>query len=221
MGPSALGLLAQSVDASETAVSTKPDADRNLKRALEQLEQNEAAVAEAMNEARAERSRHAPPITGQALLDRIDQLAEQRALDSQDAALLCDWPDAASIGQAWFELKHPGQSVPSPMLVLDAYLVDAPPFLSQAQRDQVGEWYRSKVSAKPEYTQAVTGAAKSFVLIGDLNASAAGLQWQTIIPDLLAEGHSLGFNITKEQATAAAARWIVAVADTFAPPTLH
>ena len=209
------------MDASETAVSTQPDADSNLKRALEQLEQNEAAVAEAINEARAERSRHAPPLSGQALLDRIDQLAEQRTLDSQDAALLCDWPDAASIGQAWFELKYPGQAVPSPMLVLDAYLVDAPPFLSKAQRDQVGAWYRSKVSANPEYTQAVTGAAKSFVLIGDLNASAAGLKWQTIIPDLLAEGHNLGFNITKEQATAAAARWIVAVADTFAAPTLH
>lgn len=202
-------------------MSTQPDADSNLKRALEQLEHNEAAVAEAINEARAERSRSAPPITGPALLERIDQLADQRTLDSQDAALLCDWPDAASIGQAWFELKYPGQSVPSPMLVLDAYLVDAPPFLSKAQRDQVGDWYRSKVSAKPEYTHAVTGAAKSFVLIGDLNASAAGTRWQTIIPDLLAEGHNLRFNITKEQATAAAARWIVAVADTFAPPSLH
>ena len=76
---------------------------------------------------------------------RIDALAQQ-ALDSQDAALLCDWPDAASISQAWFDLKYPGRSV-QPMLVLDAYLVDAPPFLTQQQRDQVGAWYRSKVSA--------------------------------------------------------------------------
>ena len=58
-------------------------------------------------------------------------------------------------------------------------------FLSKAQRDQVGDWYRSKVSANSEYTEAVTGAAKAFVLIGDLNASAAGMAWQTIIPDLL------------------------------------
>ncbi|WP_392347941.1 hypothetical protein [Parasynechococcus sp.] len=42
-----------------------------------------------------------PPLTaGPALLERIDQLASQRALDSQDAAILCHWPDAASIGQA-------------------------------------------------------------------------------------------------------------------------
>ena len=201
-------------------MTNQPDADTNLRRALETLEQNEAAVAEAMNEARAERSRTAPPLTGAALLARIDQLAQQRSLDSQDAALLCDWPDAASIGQAWFELKYPGKSAPSPMLVLDAYLVEAPPFLTKAQRDQVGDWYRSKVTSNPEYTKAVSGAAKSFVLIGDLNASAAGLQWQTIIPDLLEQGHDLEFNITKEQATAAAARWIVAVADTFAPPSL-
>ena len=133
---------------------------------------------------------------------------------------LCHWPDAASIGQAWFKLKHPGKSVPSPMLVLDAYLVGAPPFLSKAQRDLVGDWYRSKVSANPEYADAVTGAAKAFVLIGDLNASAAGMAWQTIIPDLLEQGHDLEFNVTKEQVTAAAARWIVAVADTFAPPSL-
>ncbi|MDB4651227.1 hypothetical protein OAE26_01445 [Synechococcus sp. AH-551-E05] len=197
-----------------------PDADVNLKRALEQLGQNEAAVAEAINEARAERSRSEPPITGAALLERIDELATQRSLDGQDAAILCHWPDAASIGQAWFELKHPGQSVPSPMLVLDAYLVGAPAFLSKAQRDQVSDWYRSKVSANPEYTDAVTGAAKAFVLIGDLNASAAGMAWQTIIPDLLEQGHDLEFNVTKEQVMAAAARWIVAVADTFAPPSL-
>ena len=155
------------------------------------------------------------------MLERIDALAQQKTLDSQDAALLCDWPDAASISQAWFDLKYPGRSVPSPMLVLDAYLVDAPPFLTQQQRDQVGAWYRSKVSGDPETIQAVTGAAKAFVLIGDLNASAAGMQWQTIIPDLLAEGHDLPFNITKAQATAAAARWIVAVADTFELPSLE
>ena len=202
-------------------MSKSSDADATLKRALEQLEQNEAAVAEALNEARAERSRSEPPLTGSALLERIDALAQQKTLDSQDAALLCDWPDAASISQAWFDLKYPGRSVPSPMLVLDAYLVDAPPFLSQQQRDQVGAWYRSKVSGNPETIQAVTGAAKAFVLIGDLNASAAGMQWQTIIPDLLAEGHDLPFNITKAQATAAAARWIVAVADTFELPSLE
>ena len=202
-------------------MSKSSDADATLKRALEQLEQNEAAVAEALNEARAERSRTEPPLTGSALLERIDALAQQKTLDSQDAALLCDWPDAASISQAWFDLKYPGRSVPSPMLVLDAYLVDAPPFLTQQQRDQVGAWYRSKVSGDPETIQAVTGAAKAFVLIGDLNASAAGMQWQTIIPDLLAEGHDLPFNITKAQATAAAARWIVAVADTFELPSLE
>ncbi len=202
-------------------MSKSSDADATLKRALEQLEQNEAAVAEALNEARAERSRTEPPLTGSALLERIDALAQQKTLDSQDAALLCDWPDAASISQAWFDLKYPGRSVPSPMLVLDAYLVDAPPFLTQQQRDQVGAWYRSKVSGNPETIQAVTGAAKAFVLIGDLNASAAGMQWQTIIPDLLAEGHDLPFNITKAQATAAAARWIVAVADTFELPSLE
>ena len=201
-------------------MTSQPDADANLRKALEQLNQNEAAVAEAINEARAERSRSEPPITGQALVERIDQLAQQRTLDSQDAAILCHWPDAASIGQAWFDLKHPGKSVPSPMLVLDAYLVGAPPFLSKAQRDLVGDWYRSKVSANPEYTDAVTGAAKAFVLIGDLNASAAGMTWQTIIPDLLEQGHDLEFQVTKEQVTAAAARWIVAVADTFAPPSL-
>ena len=201
-------------------MTQQPDPDANLKRALEQLEENEAAVAEALNEARAERARSEPPLTGEALLAQIDELAQQRKLDSQDAALVCHWPDAASIAQAWFELKHPGAAVPSPMLVLDAYLVGAPPFLSKAQRDQVGDWYRSKVSANPEYTDAVTGAAKAFVLIGDLNASAAGMAWQTIIPDLLEQGHDLEFNVTKEQVTAAAARWIVAVADTFTPPSL-
>ena len=201
-------------------MTNTPDADARLKQALEQLGQNEAAVAEAINEARADRSRDQPPISGDELLARIDGLADQGSLDSQDAAILCHWPDAASIGQAWFALKHPGKSVPSPMLVLDAYLVGAPPFLSKAQRDQVGDWYRSKVTANPEYTDAVTGAAKAFVLIGDLNASAAGMAWQTIIPDLLEQGHDLDFNVTKEQVTAAAARWIVAVADTFAPPSL-
>ena len=201
-------------------MASPADADANLKRALEQLNENEAAVAEAINEARAEHARSEPPLTGSALLERIDHLASKRSLDSQDAAILCHWPDAASIGQAWFELKHPGKSVPSPMLVLDAYLVGAPPFLSKAQRDLVGDWYRSKVSADPEYTDAVTGAAKAFVLIGDLNASAAGMAWQTIIPDLLEQGHDLEFNVTKEQVAAAAARWIVAVADTFTPPSL-
>ena len=201
-------------------MASPADADANLKRALEQLNENEAAVAEAINEARAEHARSDPPLTGQTLLERIDELAAQRSLDSQDAAILCHWPDAASIGQAWFALKHPSQSVPSPMLVLDAYLVGAPPFLSKAQRDQVSDWYRNKVSAVPEYTEAVTGAAKAFVLIGDLNASAAGMAWQTIIPDLLEQGHDLEFNVTKEQVTAAAARWIVAVADTFTPPSL-
>ena len=201
-------------------MASPADADANLKRALEQLNENEAAVAEAINEVRAEHARSEPPLTGADLLERIDALAVQRSHDSQDAAILCHWPDAASIGQAWFALKHPGRSVPSPMLVLDAYLVGAPPFLSKAQRDQVSDWYRSKVSATPEYTDAVTGAAKAFVLIGDLNASAAGTTWQTIIPDLLAQGHDLEFNVTKEQVTAAAARWIVAVADTFTPPML-
>ena len=201
-------------------VVPQPDADAKLKQALEQLEQNKAAVAEAINESRAERSRDQPPIGGDSLLKRIYELAAQTSLDSQDAAILCHWPDAASIGQAWFALKHPGRSVPSPMLVLDAYLVGAPPFLSKAQRDQVGDWYRSKVSANTDYTDAVTGAAKAFVLVGDLNASAAGMTWQTIIPDLLEKGHDLNFNVTKEQVTAAAARWIVAVADTFAPPSL-
>ena len=44
-------------------MSKSSDADATLKRALEQLEQNEAAVAEALNEARAERSRTEPPLT--------------------------------------------------------------------------------------------------------------------------------------------------------------
>ena len=79
--------------------------------------------------------------------------------------------------------------------MIDAYSVDAPPFLSKAQRDQVGDWYRSKVITNPDYNKAVSGAAKSFVV----------------------QRHDLDFNITKEQATAAAERWIVAVADTFAP----
>ena len=46
------------------------------------------------------------------------------------------------------------------------------------------------------------------------------MAWQTIIPDLLEQGHDLEFNVTKEQVTAAPARWIVAVADTFKPPSL-
>ena len=100
------------------------------------------------------------------------------------------------------------------MLVLDAYLVEAPPFLSKAQRDQVSYWYRSKVSANAEHT----AAAKAFVLIGDLNSSAADMGWQMIIPDLLTKGHDLEFNVTKEQVAAAAARWIVAMDDTFTPP---
>ena len=81
-------------------MASPADADANLKRALEQLNENEAAVAEAINEARAEHARSEPPLTGPALLERIDELASQRSLDSQDAAILCNWPDAASIGQA-------------------------------------------------------------------------------------------------------------------------
>ena len=81
-------------------MASPADADANLKRALEQLNENEAAVAEAINEARAEHARIESPLTGAALLERIDQLASQRSLDSQDAAILCHWPDAASIGQA-------------------------------------------------------------------------------------------------------------------------
>ena len=201
-------------------MASPADADANLKRALEQLNENEAAVAEAINEVRAEHARSEPPLSGQALLERIDQLASQRSLDSQDAAILCHWPDAASIGQAWFELKHPGKRVPRQILVLDAYLVGAPPFLSKAQRDLVVDWYRSKVNANPEYTDAVVGAAKAFMLIGDLTASAAGMARKTMVPDLLVQGLDLEFNVTKEQVTAAAARWIVAVADTFTPPSL-
>ena len=63
-------------------VTQKPDAEANLKRALEQLEQKEAAVAEALNEARAERSRTEPPLSGAALLAQIDQLADKKNLDS-------------------------------------------------------------------------------------------------------------------------------------------
>ena len=70
-------------------VPSPADADANLKRALEQLNENEAAVAEAINEARAEHSRSEPPLTGSELLERIDDLAAQRSLDSQDAAILC------------------------------------------------------------------------------------------------------------------------------------
>ena len=83
-------------------MTQQPDSETNLKRALEQLEEKEAAVAEALNEARAERARSEPPLTGEALLAQIDELAQQRKLDSQDAALVCHWPDAASIAQAWF-----------------------------------------------------------------------------------------------------------------------
>ena len=53
-----------------------------------------------------------------------------------------------------------------------------------------------------------------------IQRAAAGMAWQTIIPDLLEQRHDLEFNVTKEQVTAAAARWIVAVADTFTPPSL-
>ena len=70
-------------------MASPADADANLKRALEQLNENEAAVAEAINEARAEHARSEPPLTGAALLERVDQLASQRSLDSQDAAILC------------------------------------------------------------------------------------------------------------------------------------
>jgi len=55
-------------------VSSPADADANLKRALQQLNQNEAAVAEAINEARAEHARSEPPLLGAALLKRIGQL---------------------------------------------------------------------------------------------------------------------------------------------------
>ena len=76
-------------------MASPADADANLKRALEQLNENEAAVAEAINEARAEHARSEPPLTGQALQERIDQLASQRSLDSQDAACLLYTSDAA------------------------------------------------------------------------------------------------------------------------------
>ena len=75
---------------------TQPDADARLRQALEQLEQNKAAVAEAINESRAERSRDQPPMSGDALLERIDELAARKSLDSQDAAILCHWPDAGA-----------------------------------------------------------------------------------------------------------------------------
>ena len=75
-------------------MASPADANANLKRALEQLNENEAAVAEAINEARAEHARSEPPLTGAALLERIDQLVSKRSLDSQDAAILCHWPDA-------------------------------------------------------------------------------------------------------------------------------
>ena len=71
-------------------MNNQPDAGANLKRALETFEQNEDAVAEAMNEVRAERSRTPATVIGQALLNRIDKLAQQRSLDSQNAALRCD-----------------------------------------------------------------------------------------------------------------------------------
>lgn len=58
------------------------------------------------------------------------------------------------------------------------------------------------------------------MLIGDLNASAAGMQWQTIIPNLLEQGQDHEFNITKEQTTEASERWIVDVADGSHPPVL-
>ena len=70
-------------------MASPADADANLKRALEQLNENEAAVAEAINEARAEHARSKPPLAGAALQERIDQLVSQRSLDSQDAAILC------------------------------------------------------------------------------------------------------------------------------------
>ncbi len=52
-------------------VASPADADANLKRALQQLNQNEAAVAEAINEACAEYARSEPPLAGSALLERI------------------------------------------------------------------------------------------------------------------------------------------------------
>ena len=44
-------------------MASPADADANLKRALEQLNENEAAVAEAINEARAEHARSEPPLS--------------------------------------------------------------------------------------------------------------------------------------------------------------
>ena len=84
----------------------------------------------------------------------------------------------------------------------------------------VSDWYCSRLLHDSENTDAVTGAAKAFLLIGDLYASAVGMAWQTIVPELLDQGHDLEFNVTKEHETAAAARRIVAVANTFAPPSL-
>ena len=52
-------------------MASPADADANLKRALQQLNQNEAAVAEAINEACAEYARSEPPLAGSALLERI------------------------------------------------------------------------------------------------------------------------------------------------------
>ena len=101
------------------------------------------------------------------------------------------------------------------MLVLDAY-PRRPAFLSKAQRDQVVIVPRVEA---PQSTRCCYRGGQPFA-DGDLNASAAGMAWQTIIPDLLEQGHDLEFNVTKEQVTASAARWIVAVADTFAPPSL-
>ncbi len=55
-------------------MSSPADADANLKRALEQLNENEAAVAEAINEVRADLACSEPPLLGPALLKRIGQL---------------------------------------------------------------------------------------------------------------------------------------------------
>ena len=113
-------------------MTSPADADANLKRALQQLGQNEAAVAEAINEARAEHSRTEPPVTGPELLERIDVLAG--AAHARQSGRR----DSCAIGLMRPRSARPGlrssilsQNVPSPMLVLDAYLVGAPAISEQ------------------------------------------------------------------------------------------
>ena len=55
-------------------------------------------MAEAIDEARAEHLRKEPTLTCSSLVECIEQLATQCYLDNQDVAILCHWPDAASIG---------------------------------------------------------------------------------------------------------------------------